>query len=319
MNRKRIAVRGVILVALALVTVSACAVGSEPQYALAPEVREVVVVEKEVAAGAAFDDEMTSNTAFGDAKVERMIIWNADISMTVEDAQETMDAIQAAARGLGGYTVSSESWLSNDQLHARLTIRVPAERFEETMARLRDMAVEITHESANSDDVTDQYVDLESRLRHLEAKEAQLLEFMDEAEDTEAALAVYDHLAQTQAEIEQVKGRMTYLEKLSAMATITAELRPEEAPVDILEEGWKPGRTLRSAARALVNTLQTLGDLFIWLAFYMLPILLLLAVPVVLVVWLARRWRRRKRKAGAEPEEEPVEGSQGEQSQTRAD
>lgn len=316
MNRKGIAVRGVILVALALVTLVACAMGSEPQFALAPEAREVVVVEKEVAVGAAFDDEMTSNTVFADAEVERMIIWNADISMTVEDAQESMDAIQAAARGLGGYTVSSESWLSNDQLHARLTIRVPAERFEETMARLRDMAVEVTHESANSDDVTDQYVDLESRLRHLEAKEAQLLEFMDEAEDTEAALAVYDHLAQTQAEIEQVKGRMTYLEKLSAMATITAELRPEEAPVDILEEGWKPGRTLRSAARALVNTLETLGNIFIWLVAYMLPILLLLAVPVVLVVWLVRRWRRRRK---GRAKEEPVEGSQDEQSQTRAD
>lgn len=308
MNRKGIAVRGVVLLALALVTLSACAMGSEPQFAMAPEAREGVVA-KGIAEEADFDDEMTSNTASAGADVERMIIWNADISMTVEDAQESMDAIQAAARGLGGYTVSSESWLSNDQLHARLTIRVPAERFDETMARLRDMAVEVNHESANSDDVTDQYVDLESRLRHLEAKEAQLIEFMDEAEDTEAALAVYDHLAQTQAEIEQVKGRMTYLEKLSAMATITAELRPEEAPVDILEEGWKPGYTLRSAARALVNTLETLGNIFIWLVAYMLPILLLLAVPVVLVVWLVRRWRRRRK---GKAKKEPVEGSQGE-------
>ena len=317
MKWKGIAVRGVVLLALALVTLTACsAMGSEPQYALAPEAREGVVA-KGIPEEAVFDDDMASPAAaFADAEVERMIIWNADISMTVEDAQETMDAIQAAARGLGGYTVSSESWLSNDQLHARLTIRVPAERFEETMARLRDMAVEVNRESANSDDVTDQYVDLESRLRHLEAKEAQLLEFLDEAEDTEAALAVYDHLAQTQAEIEQVKGRMAYLEKLSAMATITAELRPEEAPVDILEEGWKPGRTLRSAARALVNTLETLGNIFIWLVAYMLPILLLLAVPVVLVVWLVRRWRRRRK---GRTKEEPVEGSQGESPQTRAD
>ncbi|MFC2031667.1 DUF4349 domain-containing protein [Chloroflexota bacterium] len=298
------------MVALVLVLgsmVAGCGIASESQYGFDATAPGAAVMEKEVVAEAVYDDEARSNTSLGDAEVERMIIWNADISMTVEDAQDTMDAIQAAVRSLGGYTVNTESWQSNDQLHARLTVRVPAERFEQTMAQLRDMAVEVNHESANSDDVTDQYVDLESRLRHLEAKEAQLLEFLDEAEDTEAALAVYDHVAETQAEIEQVKGRMTYLEKLSAMATITAELRPEDAPVQIIDEGWEPGRTVRNAARALVGTLETLGDILVWVLFYVLPILLLLAVPVILVVWLVRRWRRRKKAmASEEPVDEPA-------------
>jgi hypothetical protein len=142
--------------------------------------------------------------------------------------------------------------------------------------------------------VTDQYVDLESRLRHLEAEEAQLSKFLEDAEDTEAVLAVYDHLAETQAEIEQVKGRMAYLETLSAMATVTVELFPEEAPPEVLDESWKPGFTLRNAARALLDTLKTLGDIVIWLAVYVLPVLLILAVPVVIVVWAVRRRRRRK-------------------------
>ena len=189
-------VLGMLSLVLVLGSVLAgCGVASEPQYGFDAAAPEVVVVEKEMVEEAVFDDEARSNTFLGDEEVVRMIIWNADISMTVEDAQDTLDEIQAVARSLGGYTVNTESWKSNDQLHARLTIRVPAERFEETMAQLRDMAVEVNHESANSDDVTDQYVDLESRLRHLEAKEAQLLEFLDEAEDTEAALAVYEHLA----------------------------------------------------------------------------------------------------------------------------
>lgn len=297
---------GLASLALSLGMLTSCGVAGGAQPAPEPVVEQVVVekvVESEVASLGYDADVTTSSTELDQPQVERMIIWNADISLTVEDAKESMEAVQTVARSLGGYTTGSESWLSDDQLHARITIRVPAEKFEEAMAQLRDLALKVNRESASSEDVTDQYVDLESRLRHLEAKEAQLLEFLDEAEDTEAALAVYDHLAETQAEIEQVKGRMNYLETLSAMATIVVELYPEEAELPVIEEGWKPARTLRSAARALVNTLETLGDVAIWFAVYLLPILLFLALPIILVVWLFRRWRRRKSQAIQEPDE----------------
>jgi hypothetical protein len=202
--------------------------------------------------------------------------------------------VRALALDLDGYTVNLESWLLDDQLHARLTIRVPAGSFEEAMGKLRDLAVEVDRESSNSEDVTDQYIDLESRLRHLEAKEEQLLEFMAEAEDTEAVLAVYEHLSATQAEIEQVKGRMRYLDQLSAMATITVELYPEEAEPQVVEEGWKPGRTLRRAARALVSALEALGNAIIWFGIYVLPILVVVALPIVLLLWLLRRRKGRR-------------------------
>jgi hypothetical protein len=172
------------------------------------------------------------------------------------------------------------------------------------MAQLRDLALKVNRESASSQDVTDEYVDLESRLRHLEAKEAQLLEFLAEAEDTESVLAVYDHLSQTQAEIEQVKGRMTYLKTLSAMATIAAELHPEEAELPVIEESWKPARTVRSATRALVSTFEALANIAIWLAIYLLPLLLLLALPVAVVLWALRR--RKKRRQSQEPEDQGV-------------
>ena len=254
----------------------------------AQEVVERVAVEGEAGSGYA------PGADYSQAQVDRMIIWNADISLTVEDTEASIGQVQAVAQGLGGYTVATDSWKSDDQLYARLTLRVPAAKFEVAMAQLRGLALEVNRESANSEDVTDQYVDLDSRLRHLEAKEAQLSKFLEDAEDTEAVLAVYDHLAETQAEIEQVKGRMAYLEKLSAMATINVELYPEEAPPEVVDDGWKPGFTLRNAARALVNTLKAIGDIVIWLAIYVLPVLLLLALPVAVVVWVVRR-RRRKR------------------------
>jgi hypothetical protein len=286
------------LVLLLLTLLSACGAAGDPVIG-AP--MEQVVVEKMVAAneGEMAADYASDVSAAGSdssqAQSERMIIWNANVSLTVDDTQAKIEAVQAIAQEMGGYTVGSEAWLSDDQLYAQLTIRVPADRFEEAMSQLRDLAIKVNRESANSEDVTDQYVDLESRLRHLEAKEAQLLEFLDGAEDTESVLAVYEQLSLTQAEIEQVKGRMKYLRTLAALATISVELYPEEMEQPVVEEGWKPGRTLRDAARALVNTFEVLIDLIIWVIIYLLPILVIVAIPVILVVWFIRRRRKRKK------------------------
>ncbi len=263
-------------------------------------VEATVVVEKAAVQTDAYNTAVGREAYNLQAPVERMIIWNATLSLTVEDTQKALDQVQAVARDLGGYTINTESWLEGEQLRARLTLRIPAEKFDQAMAQLRDLALKVNHENATSQDVTEEYVDLESRLRHLEAKEAQLNKFLEQAENTEAVLAVYEHLAATQAEIEQVKGRMSYLEKLTAMATITVELYPKEIEPPIVEEGWKPGRVVRDAVRALVNTLQGLGNALIWFILYLLPVLLLIALPIAVVVWVIRRRRRRRREKGAD-------------------
>ena len=298
------------LVSLLAVLLTACGAASD-QYEVPPPVALEAPVEKMLereAVGGGYvaeSSDITSDANPVDLATERMIIWNANISLTVEDVAASMDAVQSLARELGGYPVNISSWMEGEQLYATVTIRVPAERFDETMTRLREMGIRVNRENANSEDVTDQYVDLESRLRHLEAKEAQLLEFMEDAEDTEAVLAVYEHLDETQAEIEQVKGQMKYLSTLAAMGTITVELYPEEAePPVVDEDGWNPGRTLRDALRALLKVLEALGNLAIWIAVFTLPLLLLVVLPLILIVAVLRR---RSRKAQQPPAVEQKE------------
>jgi Flp pilus assembly protein TadB len=83
------------------------------------------------------------------------------------------------------------------------------------------------------------------------------------------------------------------------MATITVNLQPEVPEAPVIEEGWRPGSTLRSAARALVNALKGLGDLVIWVIVFLLPTLLLIALPIAVAFFLFRMWRRRKRSKGS--------------------
>lgn len=231
------------------------------------------------------------------ATTERMVVRTADLDLIVPDTEKAMDDIQAMARELGGYVVSVEAYQYQEGRQATVTFRVPAERLDAALDRLRAMATTVRRESVSGQDVTDQYVDLQSRLRHLEAKEKQLLEFLDRAEDTEAVLAVYEHLSQTQAEIEQVKGRMQYLENQAALATVTVRLTPDALAQPLDTGGWNLPATVRSAVEALLNVLEFFVKALIYIVIVVLPVLILLALPVMgiflLVRWLVRRGRRR--------------------------
>jgi PKD repeat protein len=92
------------------------------------------------------------------------------------------------------------------------------------MKALRKLAVEVSSESTSSKDVTEEYVDLSTKLRNLEATEEQLLKIMEKAETVEDILNVQRELSKTRGEIEQTKGRMQYLERTSATSLIEVNL-----------------------------------------------------------------------------------------------
>ena len=288
-----------IAVVVVLAAVAACA----PAHAPAPEIIEKeVVVEREVAAYAPSAPGIPGEAAdLALASVEeRMIIWTGNISLIVKDAEESLEKVEAIAKDLGGYVVSSNSWHQEEQLRARLTIRVPAGEFDEAMARLADLAIKVENRNVSTQDVTEEYTDLDARLRNLEATETELLELLTEVRErtgkAEDILAVHREVSSIRGQIEQVKGRMQYLEKMTAMATINIELIPDVLTKPIVVAGWRPTGTAANALRTLVTTLQFIIDAAIWLIIYVLPTLVVIAIPFFILWMIWRRWRR-KRKA----------------------
>jgi len=246
--------------------------------------------------GASFS-EVNQDAAAGD--ITPMIVYNGSLELVVSDALQAQEDVQRVIEGVNGYVVSSESYRYEQGLiTVNMRVRVPAEKFHEVMAQLRNLALEVNHDSTSSEDVTQEYVDLESKLRALEAKAARLEELMKEAEDTEAVLAVYRELSATQQEIEQVKGRMQYLERSSAMATISVTLTPDELSRPVEVAGWRPQGTAKRAVEALLNTLKFLGNALIWIVIYIVPVLAVVGGVVYLVRkgW-SRLFGRRKRAA----------------------
>ena len=238
-----------------------------------------------------------------------MIIYNGSLVLVLADTEAGQDAVVAIAEGAGGYVSGTSSYTYENQLRRiELTLRVPAEAFHPTMDALRALAMEVTQDSIGSQDVTQEYVDLESRLKALEVKEARLEELMEEAEDTEAVLAVYAELSATQIQIEETKGRMQYLERQSALATITVSLVPDELSQPVEIAGWRPQGTAKRAVEALVGAFQFLVDALIWVVIVMLPVVAFIGLVIYAFIRLLRLIFGRGRRRRAIPEAvEPVE------------
>lgn len=240
------------------------------------------------------------------AAVERLVIRTANLSIVVRDPAESAKEISRLADELGGFVVSSnvyESTFSDvgvTAIRANITIRVPADRLDEALDRIEKGASEVQNRSVSGEDVTQQYTDLQSRLRNLEAAEAQLREIMASADKTEDVLSVYNQLVQVRGEIETVKGQIQYFEQSSRLSSVTVDLIPDVAAQPLQIGGWRPEGTAKDAVTTLVRTLQFLADAGIWLGIYCLPIGLLLGVPAFLVIRAVIRSRRKAKATESE-------------------
>lgn len=229
---------------------------------------------------------------------ERLIIRMGDISLLVKDTEESLAKIEALALELGGFVVNSNSWKVNDALHATITIRVPAESFDEARRRIKEGALEVQSENTSAQDVTEEYVDLEARLTYLEETEGELRELLRSAQErgekAEGILAIYQELSNIGIQVEQAKGRMQYLERSAAMSALTVTLTPKEE-VQVVEPGWDWPRTVRESLRDLVKALQLLANIATRFIITILPILIILALPFALLGWLVAWLFRRRR------------------------
>jgi hypothetical protein len=234
----------------------------------------------------------------------RMIVRNVDLSLVVTDAQATMQSIMKLATDAGGYVSDSNAWRDGEQLRGTMTLRIPDKGLDSALASLHALAVRVERENITGQDVTEEYTDLNAQLTNLEATEKELRELLSEVrqktQKAEDVLQVYRELTTIRGEIERVKGRMQYLQNLTGMATLKIELVPDLLAKPVVEPGWRPLETLKNASRASVNAMKGVVDAGIWLIIYVVPLLIMIAIPFVLVFlairWLVRRGRRSSQK-----------------------
>lgn len=290
---------------------AACSPAASPVQSI-----ENVTVEREFAEAAPAPMEapvadMAEGYDAGQASAsDRIVIKNGHLEIVVEKPEESLDRISQLAEEFGGYVVNAnlyQSILEDGQEVPRgsITIRVLAEKLDEAIARIESESDRLPlSKTIDSQDVTSEYTDLESRLRNLEAAEAQLVEIMDNANRTEDVLAVYSQLTQVREQIEVIKGQMKYYEESARLSSISVELIANQAVQPINIGGWEPVGVVKDAIQALIRGLQIVVNVAIWLILFILPILLVIVLPIYLIVRGVISWRRRRKSKKASTESE---------------
>lgn len=276
----------------------------------APAMEEMEVAAEGSAAGIAYrDDESFNKTSIASQDTagvqERIIIRTADMSIVVVDTEEAMNTIAQMVDDNGGWVVSSNVFqFSESAKTGNMSVRIPSDGFESFLEAVGRLSVEVTRISTSGQDVTEEYVDVSARLENLEATADRVRSFLDETKNVEEALEVNRELSYLEGEIEAMKGRLQYLEQSAAFSMVTIDLTPDVLSQPLEVGGWQPQGVARSAVETLIATLQTLVDVGIWLVIYVLPLLLIVAIPLWLVIRFFRRRRAaRKLESGELPEE----------------
>lgn len=221
---------------------------------------------------------------------ERLIVRSGNLALQVNDVADAAAEARRLADALGGYVVNSTQREDAGRPIATVTIRVPANRFDDAMERLKGLAVKVSNEQVTSKDITEEFVDTDARLRNLRATEARYLELLQQARTVDEILRVEQQLSNVRGQIEQLQGRLNFLQRSAELSAITLELRPYAAAQPPLPTDWSLLPVVRSAWGALLNTVQLVLSLMVW-GLVFAPIWL----PLGYLVW---RWRRRRRSAG---------------------
>jgi hypothetical protein len=234
---------------------------------------------------------------------DRKVIYDAEMQLEDAETRATFERLTALVQGSGGFVAAAtvqEVEEEDDQPFISMTVRVPADRLTATLTAIRQEADRVVSESLVSQDVTEEFVDIEAQLRNLRALETELLALLAELRDNTDAdpsklLQVFEQIRQTRGEIERLEGRKQLLENLVAMATLQIGITPTLASAPIVgEPAWEPLTVAKGALRDTVQALQAVADFLIRFALNVLPILVITVGPFALAGWLVwKRWRRR--------------------------
>ncbi len=279
-----------LMLALALAIPLGCAASQMSAPSIAPAPPRGIPAPAPAPSTPQFAKDSAESNAGGSGDIlpaaDRKIIRTGQITLEVSDIAKSMENVATVATDLGGYVVSSNRYGNDDKSSGRVSIRIPANRFSEAFIKLRNLANKVPNESTNSQDVTEEYTDLKTRQRNLEATEAQFLSLLEKAKTVDEILKVQKEISTVRGQIDQIKGRIQYLDRTTDMSLIEVTL---QQTATVGKDGWNPLDTFKSAINGLIAIGKVLVDILIWIV-----ILIPLWIVIGVIIFLVRRHGRKK-------------------------
>ena len=219
--------------------------------------------------------------------LQRMVISTAQMSLEVADVTKAHDDIGRLASEAGGFITESSVSHGDGTETGSVTIRVPAKQYQPLLSKISKLG-KVIQKQESGQDVTEEFVDLQSRIRNLNREEQAFLVVMDKARKVTDILAVENELSRVRGEIEQATGRVKYLQNQVALATITVHIS-EPTPMVTKIVNWDVVITATGAANALQVVFRKILSIVIW-ALIFIPFWALIGV----VIYGSKRYAGRR-------------------------
>lgn len=228
--------------------------------------------------------------------VDRKIIRNADLSLEVDSPAEAQHRITSIAESQGGFVVTSEAKQrehtdpSKRTLDIKLVVRIPSEKFGAALDEIKKLASNLPAENVTGQDVTEDFIDLEARIKTQKALELQFIEIMKQARKVEDALEVQRQIAEVRTEIERLEGRKRFLENRSSLSTITVNI---QAPKVIAVNPTGYGHSIREAVSDSLELASGMLVFFVRFVIMIVPVFVFVLLPSGLILrYFVRRAKR---------------------------
>jgi hypothetical protein len=283
------------LAAAALVVIIAGCAGGAASPGGPGQVREDIAGQQGAAAPSGAAD--GSSTASGNkgalaALADQKIIKTGEITVEVPNVASALAAVRSMAVELGGYVGGAQAGTLDDA--ATLTLRIPADKFDDAIARVQGIkSSKVLSQSQREEDVTSTVVDLDARLKNLQASEAQYRALLAKAQKIEDILSVQSRLDDVRGQIEQLSAQLKTLNNQADLSTLTVTLQPTAKPIQEASADFDPGAAVNAAVGALLQVGQALVIGAIWLGIVGIPLAIAVAILVLVLMRLGLLARRR--------------------------
>lgn len=283
-------------------TSSAAARDTAPRASSAPHIDAGLGYGKEVA--------LTSSEAAGTVATDRKIIKDGDVTLETLKFEDSLEALNQLIEKVGGFsetrTIQGRSNSYQGSRSAYYVIRVPAQRFEEVLNSMVTIGT-VLEVSDKGTDITEQYMDLETRVKNLRVQEETLLELMAKATKLEDVITLESRISEVRYEIESIENSLRNYDSLVSYSRISINLyevteRNETMPVP----KTLGARISSSFNQSLRNFKNGLEDFLVWLAGAWISLLFMVIVAVAVVLILKKR-KKKKQRAQAVVVETPPE------------
>ena len=203
---------------------------------------------------------------------QRLVIRTAEIAIVSQDVERTVEALKKFTDVNGGFVVTATvQGEEGSPPSAVVSFRIPASKLDTAVEYVRKQAVKVARESITGEDVTEEYVDVNAKIRNLQASETQFLSILKDARKTEDVLTVYREIERVRGDIDSYTARKQYLEKSAELSSVSVTIATDEASLPVVESGneWRPLVVAKGAVTAFLATVMVIAYTAIWIVIFL--------------------------------------------------